>query len=221
MSPRSSGGSATKRKRSDNENPLIITRSDFWLKDGNVVLQAEGTQFKVHQSILSIRSAIFSDMFSAPGPQPSGEPLVEDCPIVHLSETSSSALPMPVVATFLRMGNKYDIEILRADALKRLSYEIPSDFKSYTSCQCWTMVCKDQSVPCMNVDILNLVAEHGMRSAMQLARYRCCKLCSAADLFKTHCSNGGAEHSLSHQEAITCAAAYIPLTRLQGETILA
>ena len=78
---------STKRKRElENGEFVTTTRSDLWLPDGNVIVQAEGTQYKVHRSILAIHSSVFDDMFSIP--QPSGGPLVEGCPIVHLSDTA-------------------------------------------------------------------------------------------------------------------------------------
>lgn len=43
-------------------------RGEVWLDDGNVVLVAGGTAFRVHQSILSRNSDIFRDMFTVPQP---------------------------------------------------------------------------------------------------------------------------------------------------------
>lgn len=84
-----------KRKRSEHEpHPnVIIVRSELWLKDGNVILQAENMQFKVYRGILSLNSTVFSDMFSTPQP-PSGQELIEGCPIVHLSDTSADVTIM-------------------------------------------------------------------------------------------------------------------------------
>lgn len=65
-----------------------LVRSEIWLEDGNVVLQAEGTQFKVYRGILSLNSPVFKDMFSLPQPT-SGEELVEGCPVVHLSDSAA------------------------------------------------------------------------------------------------------------------------------------
>lgn len=60
--------------------------SEFWLSDGNVILQAESTQFRVHKSVLSMHSTVFRDMFTVP--QPDEQPKVEGCPIVHLSDAA-------------------------------------------------------------------------------------------------------------------------------------
>ncbi|KZP11456.1 hypothetical protein FIBSPDRAFT_837622 [Athelia psychrophila] len=203
----------------------IIPHSEFWFKDGSVVLQAENTQFKVHQSILSANSVVFSDMFLAP--QPAGEPLVEGCPIVHLSDTSAdvtimlqaicqrrhvangSTLPISVVAAFLRLGNKYDIEVLRIDALKRIFYEIPSDLDKAAERTGWSTIYRDDDFT--TLEMLNLAREQNLLSTLPILRYRCCRLTQfiKTDLFKTR---------LDPQEAIICATTSSTLIRLQGET---
>lgn len=88
--------STTKRKRVDDDadrdaNVVEImpqaVRSEPWLEDGNVVLQAEGKQFRVHRSTLSLNSSIFRYMFGVPQPPEEGE-TVEGCPVVHLSDSA-------------------------------------------------------------------------------------------------------------------------------------
>ncbi|KZP11459.1 hypothetical protein FIBSPDRAFT_756717 [Athelia psychrophila] len=216
-----------KRKRSEHEpHPnIIIVRSEFWLKDGNVILQAENMQFKVYRGILSLNSTVFSDMFSTPQP-PSGQELIEGCPIVHLSDTSADvtimleaicqrryvangdALPFTVVAAFLRLGNKYDIEVLRADALKRLFYEMPSVLEAYEARAAWSMIRKDNKHT--KLDMANLAREQNLLSALPIAWYRCCWAWHLpASMFKT---------KLNTQDAIICATSYVPLMKLQQET---
>lgn len=58
----------------------------FWFDDGNVVLQAGDTQFRVHRSHLVLHSEIMKDCFSCP--QPDGVPAVEGCPLVHLPDSA-------------------------------------------------------------------------------------------------------------------------------------
>lgn len=89
--------SARKRPRVDSpedsgnqpgcSTPILTSESSqFWLSDGNVIIQAESTQFRVHKSVLSMHSTVFCDMFMIP--QPHGQLEVEGCPIVHLSDTA-------------------------------------------------------------------------------------------------------------------------------------
>ena len=74
---------------SESEAPRTIKegyeRADLWLEDGNVILVAEKTAFKVHRSILARNSEIFHDLFELP--QPVDEETFEGCPIVHLPDS--------------------------------------------------------------------------------------------------------------------------------------
>lgn len=74
-----------KRARTDVDDapPLAPTRSDIWFEDGNVVLQAENTQFRVHRGVLTKSSEVFRDMFAIPQPA-----TVDECPLVHLADTA-------------------------------------------------------------------------------------------------------------------------------------
>lgn len=59
-------------------------RGDPWFDDGNVVLVAQGTAFRVFRSVLSKNSEIFHDMFAMP--QPADVETFEGCPVVHLQD---------------------------------------------------------------------------------------------------------------------------------------
>jgi hypothetical protein len=78
---------SSKRPRTDDTiaDHEPVERGDPWLDDGNVILQAGTTQFRVHRSVLSASSAIFKDMFTLSTPD---KPLVEGCPVVHLSDSA-------------------------------------------------------------------------------------------------------------------------------------
>lgn len=80
-----------------------ITRSDVWFEDGNIVIQAERTQFKVYRGTLAVHSPIFKDMFAIPQPPIEGEGTVEGCPVVHLSDTAAD-VTIVLKAIFLIQG---------------------------------------------------------------------------------------------------------------------
>ncbi|KZP11128.1 hypothetical protein FIBSPDRAFT_192023 [Athelia psychrophila] len=144
MSDGTASPATSKRKRvEDAPGPPIpvqtTTRSDIWLEDGNVVIQAETTQFKVLRSILAAHSSVFKDMFSIPQPPAEAGGTVEGCPVVHVSDsavdvaivlralffrghvgTGLEAVPITILAAFLRLGQKYEIQLLRGEVLKRL-----------------------------------------------------------------------------------------------------
>lgn len=95
-----------KRKRIDDapEPPVLVADakwSDIWFEDGNVVIQAEGTYFKVYRGALAASSPIFQDMFRIPQPPSRGEITVEGCPVVYLSDTAAD-VTIVLQALFLR-----------------------------------------------------------------------------------------------------------------------
>lgn len=134
---------------------------------------------------------------------------------------NGEALPFAVVAAFLRLGNKYDIEVLRVDALKRLFHEIPSNLDTLDqrsrALSSWSMI---YSEDCTMKEMLNVAREQNLLSALPLARYRCCVVGTAADLSKPSFSDDGIAYMLDQEEARICSAAYVPLLTLQGKTTL-
>lgn len=85
------------RKSTTKQNPLPVDAklgtpgefqfcksSKFWYADGNIVLQAGNTQFKVHRGVLSRQSSVFEDMFSIPQPADNQN---GECPVVVLSDS--------------------------------------------------------------------------------------------------------------------------------------
>jgi hypothetical protein len=73
---------------SDASSPA--TRSHLWKDDGNVVIQAGDTQFRVHRSMLVDNSTVFNHMFRNATPQ--GEESVEGCPVVWLADDPAEVL---------------------------------------------------------------------------------------------------------------------------------
>lgn len=75
----------TKRKRTDllqNESFESAVEAEPWFEDGNVILWAGNSRFKVHRGVLSSRSPILKDMFASDNMDES----IDSCPIVHLSD---------------------------------------------------------------------------------------------------------------------------------------
>ncbi|KAF6759164.1 hypothetical protein DFP72DRAFT_885839 [Ephemerocybe angulata] len=142
-----------KRRRTEdtNDGPTVGESpkpcEDVWFDDGNIVLQAENMQFKVHKSVLGKHSVVFSDLFEMP--HVNDEPTVDGCPIVELHDsaedikhmalrlygdkdhTGGDALPMAVVAAMVRMGRKYDIEHIKNEGLNHLKKTFPAELSSW------------------------------------------------------------------------------------------
>ncbi|PPQ82404.1 hypothetical protein CVT26_013319 [Gymnopilus dilepis] len=138
---------SAKRPRCDDfAEPNEISKSRFWFDDGNIILQAENTQYKVHRSLLANQSVVFRDMFSMPQPA-NPDPVVDACPVVPLSDKAADIehvlslfydnfkahdmrehMPFPLLAAILRIGKKYQIDHLQNEGLHRLRKEFPTDF---------------------------------------------------------------------------------------------
>lgn len=67
--------------------PGHLVRSDFWFRDGNIVIIAGSAAFKVHRGQLERHSEIFSDLFSIP--QPKEQDLIDGCSYVELQDCPS------------------------------------------------------------------------------------------------------------------------------------
>ncbi|KZP06792.1 hypothetical protein FIBSPDRAFT_841794 [Athelia psychrophila] len=214
------------------------TRSQFlWLADGNVVIQAEATQYKVYRGLLTLHSAIFNDMFALPQPPLElGEQFVEGCAVVHLSDTaadvsivletlflrrcSGEPLPLEVVAVFLRLGSKYEIETLRAEALKLLFFEFPSDLAGFDKILYGgyrgTMI--QFEVDWKFIDFTNLAREHDILSILPIALYWCCRRWPAADLEQGQRRTDNTISTLHPVNERACFRAYLEIVKLKQIT---
>ncbi|KAJ7442457.1 hypothetical protein FB451DRAFT_1297355 [Mycena latifolia] len=133
-----------KRQRQDVE----IVRSEIWHPDGSVVLQAGNTQFRVHWSFLSRHSSFFRDMQGLPQPPDQPSLSLEGCPVIELSDRvedvenvletlynplffAQQALPLPVIASHIRLGRKYDFTDILQSVVERLIHENPMSLEEY------------------------------------------------------------------------------------------
>ncbi|KAF6749424.1 hypothetical protein DFP72DRAFT_1014314 [Ephemerocybe angulata] len=186
--------------RSDsNDNVMAVEAEppkqsqDVWFSDGNIVLQAQNVQFKVHKSVLAKHSSVFADLFEMPHTN-GDEETADGCPIVQLHDSAddikhmtltlygdkaynnvSGGLPMPVVAAMVRMGRKYDIEHIKLEGLSRLNKFLPESLDDWDRTEAALAPWEDAVFPSHTITldsesdqaILDIAAE-----AMKLA-YEC------------------------------------------------
>ncbi|KDR79549.1 hypothetical protein GALMADRAFT_243642 [Galerina marginata CBS 339.88] len=201
----------TKRKRSD-ESTLELSKSpNFWFKDGNIVIQAQNTQYRVHQSILARHSKVFCDMFDLS--QPVGESLVEGCAIIHVSDApkdwqnlfgilydnditynSTEVFSLPVLSAMLRLGRKYDFDKLYATALQRIKIEVPESLKQWD-----TKYPPKKTSPLdgQEIEVLNVLLEMGIRSLLPVVYFICVKNLTLEDIFRGTTQEDGNDVRLS------------------------
>ncbi|KAF7296504.1 BTB domain-containing protein [Mycena chlorophos] len=135
------------RTKEPEAEPPVQRSSRYWLEDGNVILQVQSTQFRLHKSFLAIHSSVFRDMFSLP--LPAEEPLIEGCPLVVLHGDTSedwahlldAMFPnecfvdnpplLDAVGGILRLSKKYDVPAFRKRCLERLREEFPTTLEEF------------------------------------------------------------------------------------------
>ncbi|KAF8906803.1 hypothetical protein CPB84DRAFT_1675429 [Gymnopilus junonius] len=193
----------TKRKRTscDPEHPtesrLVepVKNSDFWFEDGNVVLQAQTTQFRVHRSILARHSNVFKDMNGMP--QPAEQELLDGCPVVHLYDDPKdwlnifgiiynndadykdlSWLAIPLISSMLRLGKKYEFNDLHTAAMDRIKHELPHNMYIFTN------QLKARFYTGHEIDTLNLLLEMNIQSLLPVACYLCVRNLTLKELFR-------------------------------------
>ncbi|KZP20321.1 hypothetical protein FIBSPDRAFT_541550 [Athelia psychrophila] len=153
---------AAKRQRTDDsdssdEADIPVVQGTPWFNDGNIIIHAESTRFKVYGGILASKSEIFGDMMSLPTPEStaitSSELSTGGCPVVHVTDSTedwrhvleaifnrmytftvdATSLPFPVIRSLLRLGHKYNFVELLAEAMERLTRYFPATIKGWDS----------------------------------------------------------------------------------------
>ncbi|KAJ7183257.1 hypothetical protein C8R46DRAFT_1027013 [Mycena filopes] len=187
---------SSKRKREDSNSVKAapLTRSEIWMPFGDVVIQAESTQFKVNRDILIKHSTVFQGLFLVP--QTENEEVVEGCPIVKLSDSAKdvglllAALydpfhhkvkqPFEVVSMELRLGRKYEITTFRVAAITRLHTEFPTTVRLYNPKKNLQTI---DDHPGVYVDLLDLVYNEGLSTCIPSLAFKCLELYTLAQLF--------------------------------------
>ncbi|KAJ7432202.1 hypothetical protein B0H11DRAFT_820802 [Mycena galericulata] len=179
---------SAKRKRADLETPESSpTHSKIWMPYGDIILQAESTQFRVNRDVLAQQSPVFKDMFSVP--QPPNEVAVEGCPIVQVSDTAKDwelllgvlydpfqeqdTLSFDVIASMLRLGRKYDISAAVKNATRRIRYEFPNQLDAWLNFNAARDPTPIESRAGIAVDLLNLAYEFGIKSSIPTIAFCC------------------------------------------------
>ncbi|EIN14661.1 hypothetical protein PUNSTDRAFT_124108 [Punctularia strigosozonata HHB-11173 SS5] len=123
----------------------VFRRSDeFWLDDGNILLQAEDLRFKVHRSVIMMHSSFLKNAIVRLKIKPN------DPRPIRLERTAKEVehmiraiyctgsyfnrrQPMTVEAlsALLRTGTAYDIPVLHREAVQRLQLSFPSHLAGF------------------------------------------------------------------------------------------
>jgi hypothetical protein len=118
--------SAKRRRRADSpeeEHGNHPIRSQPWFEDGNVILEAEATQFRVYRGILAANSTVFKDMFEFAQPEVDGS--VGGCPVVQLSDSVEDLQHVLEVLHDAQSRCVYFIIIRSSDSYSSLAPALP------------------------------------------------------------------------------------------------
>ncbi|KAI0072966.1 hypothetical protein K474DRAFT_1667191 [Panus rudis PR-1116 ss-1] len=123
----------------------------LWFEDGSIILSAENTLFKVHRSVIHRYSEVFCDILAFPQPEADVEDSrVSELPVVHIPDTpfdtmhllsamyyghkyfgESVTLPFETALSMLHMGTKYQIAVIRKEAILRLKLCFPTSLDDF------------------------------------------------------------------------------------------
>nr|GAT55199.1 predicted protein [Mycena chlorophos] len=227
----SSNEPPAKRRREEDAAPDVVTRSsEYFFDDGNIILQVESAQFRLHKTVLAMHSTVFRDMFTVP--LPADEPLVDNCAVVVLSGDSpedwnhllSAMYPkrsahekqtVEFVCALLRLSTKYDIPEFRRQWLSRLREELPATLPEYDNGRNEWKYLEAQSDgdddDYIILSLINLAREIGIHSILPMALY-----CLAWD----ECLVAPAVNKLSLSDQAAYLRGQLKLLRLQSTTIM-
>ncbi|EMD34229.1 hypothetical protein CERSUDRAFT_125434 [Gelatoporia subvermispora B] len=213
---------SVKRRRDEMSNVLqydFQRCTELWYSDGNVILVAGSTGFRVYRGLLARQSQAFNDMFLVP--QPADSEQIEGCPVVRLSDDTSDLIhafralfggvnyfsrdertPIEIIAALARVTHKYGMQSLREQVLNQLKMTFPiqlpdafTTFKDHL----------ERSPILMNeadvIVVINLARLIEAPSLLPLAFYGCCQL---QDKLITGVTCGGRLEELSQNELLTC-----------------
>ncbi|KAL1742645.1 hypothetical protein HDZ31DRAFT_65796 [Schizophyllum fasciatum] len=180
--------------------PLKATPvQDLFFQDGNIVLQAEKTLFRLYKGFLASKSTVFRDMLAFPQPEGRGRTLL-GCPVVEMYDNSEDAthflralsdpsylLPgkptsFAEVAAVLRLANKYDTPFLVERAVAHVASVYPPTLAG------WARRNEERTVrraPYLCVAVLQLAREQpaALTCVLPQVLYACADGLSVAEIF--------------------------------------
>ncbi|TFK39072.1 hypothetical protein BDQ12DRAFT_630250, partial [Crucibulum laeve] len=185
-------GSREKRNSMTEEENIQFTsspilKSSIWFEDGNVVLFATDTYFRVHRGMLSRHSSVLRNRFIIDSRRPYDGELVEGCPVVGLGESAQdvqfilSALydypcctnipqSLSFISALLMLGLKYDMPVLRSCGIACIEAEIPRDYNAWMKRRRYSRMSYYQGC---EFDTILILLQNGLDEFVPYALYDC------------------------------------------------
>ncbi|KAI0700389.1 hypothetical protein C8T65DRAFT_285354 [Cerioporus squamosus] len=189
---------------------------EFWFEDGNVVLVARNTGFRIYRGLLAAQSSVFADMFAASSPDDTES--YDGCPMVQLTDTPEDVRdllrvllpksrrvyheelhdhPFEEALAIIRLAHKYHIDDILQQALRCVLASYPATFGEYVSLKTeprWEHA----------ISVVSIARLTDMQSMLPLALYRCC--CLGGDLVDGWERRDGSVEMLSMQDLKRCVS---------------
>ncbi|KAL6298850.1 hypothetical protein BKA93DRAFT_33789 [Sparassis latifolia] len=201
----------------------------FWFVDGSIILIAQGTAFRVHQTVLSRHSEIFRDLFSVP--QPADQERSIGCPVVHLSDSRNDLryllrvlydcglsyykltpgrFNFAEVAAVVRMAHKYKLDELLQDGIGLVKTIFTNDSEHWTTLRRGEgFLIRSPSLSMRMSDAVtavNVIRLINIPSMLPTALYLCCFL-SPIELLRGCACPDGSTVRLSSEDVEKCLTA--------------
>ncbi|PIL26498.1 hypothetical protein GSI_12256 [Ganoderma sinense ZZ0214-1] len=194
---------------------------EIWYDDGNLVLVAGQTAFRIYRGLIAGQSTIFSDLFSSSSSSP--DETFEGCPVIHLSDSPQDLvhflrvlLPQSrthyrttredhmrtfdELSAVVRLAHKYNVSQVLEQTLASLhDYGFVTSFAAYSRLPPNAALALD---PWHNIGIVNLARLADTPSLLPLAFYRCAYL--GSDVLNGCAREDGTIEHLSEADLRRC-----------------
>ncbi|KAJ7719954.1 hypothetical protein B0H16DRAFT_1700119 [Mycena metata] len=159
-------------------NAPITRSSNIWMPYGDIILQAEGVQFRVNRDVLARNSVAFEGMFGAPrAGEGNGDEVVEGCPVIPLTDKAGDVeLLLTGFYNPFHLKSKPRFEELAASLRLGRKYEASSRrSRSGISGRCVAAEGMEfiRPAPGIFVDLLNLAYENGVYTSVPALAFKC------------------------------------------------
>ncbi|TFK49216.1 hypothetical protein OE88DRAFT_399240 [Heliocybe sulcata] len=192
----------------------VYERGEPWFDDGNVILQAESTRFRVYRGALALNSPVFAGSFPRNrGPQVPSSTAVYRLQVQAIDlQHFLKAIFVPgyyqrklktdydATISIIRLSTKYQVEYFRQDIVANLVIAYPSTLAA------WDKRSKVEAYPSTvaqrAVDVLRLAREINVRALIPAALYQCCENPLEVILDGIHQPDGGTTRLSPEDEEI-------------------
>jgi len=178
------------------EAPPLNRVEEVWYDDGNLIIQAGHSLFRVYKGLLASRSAMLAEILSQPLGEERGQDLIEGQPVVEFHDSPDDMCyflraifesgyfevdretTFPILAGILRLSTKYDIGYLRRRATIHLATAYPLSLQAWDRRELKRTI---PPIPYIPFAVLELARAVNIPVILPAAIYCCCT-CSVEDI---------------------------------------